>query len=59
MKVLCVSLLAFSLVLGLGFYQASPATVVVRPKAIDDVLVNPGVGITTFSDSMTSRSTAG
>ncbi len=48
MKKLFVSLLGVSLVLGLGFYQASRETIVVRPKVIDDVLVNPGMGITTF-----------
>jgi Domain of unknown function (DUF4832) len=31
-----------------GHPQAQAATTVVRPKAIADVLVNPGMGITTF-----------
>ena len=48
MRKLLVSLLGVSLVLGLGFYQASRETIVVRPKVIEDVLVNPGMGITTF-----------
>ncbi len=48
MKALFVSLLAVSLILGLGFFQTGRETVVVRPKAINDVLVNPGMGITTF-----------
>ena len=44
---LCLVLLAMSM----GVSQASAQqneTVVVRPKEIDDVLVNPGMGITTF-----------
>jgi hypothetical protein len=48
MKRLTASFLGLSLALGVGFYQASRETIVVRPKAIDDVLVNPGKGITTF-----------
>jgi len=34
--------------LGLGFYQENRQRMVVRPKPIDAVLVNPGMGITTF-----------
>ena len=30
------------------FSQISPATLVIRPREIDDVLVNPGIGFTTF-----------
>jgi len=36
----------------LGFAQSN--VVVVRPKEIHDVLVNPGMGITTFRDSTAS-----
>src|SRR5215510_8692249 len=31
-----------------AFSQIGPGTLVVRPKEIDDVLVNPGIGFTTF-----------
>src|SRR5215813_7916750 len=38
----------FPLFLGAGMAQAQKNVVVVRPKEIHDVLVNPGMGITTF-----------
>jgi uncharacterized protein DUF4832/glycosyl hydrolase family 42 (putative beta-galactosidase) len=31
-----------------AFSQVSPGTLVIRPKEIDEVLVNPGIGFTTF-----------
>jgi hypothetical protein len=48
-----VSLITIAIKLSLlgptiSFSQINPRTLVVRPKEIDEVLVNPGIGITTF-----------
>src|ERR1700730_8000128 len=45
-RFLCVTLLIGSF--GMQWGNAQTNTVVMRPKEISDVLVNPGMGITTF-----------
>ncbi|HEX5025533.1 MAG TPA: DUF4832 domain-containing protein [Agriterribacter sp.] len=43
-----IGVVIFFLVSHVSFSQISTGTLVVRPKEIDDVLVNPGIGFTTF-----------
>ena len=47
-KPFCIVAIAFVSYSSTAFSQISPGTLVIRPREIDDVLINPGIGFTTF-----------
>src|SRR4030095_11453993 len=47
-KLFCTVVVILVAMLSPAFSQISQGTLVIRPREIDDVLVNPGIGFATF-----------